>query len=242
MSYHKFSFPATLFGLALLGGIFVAPASATCRTVKNETLQSAHDNVSQLNLINSWINNTQLIASGRGRGGTSGGSSRDSNPGLTSPTSRPTSGPTSGPTANYIFTNKNKKTVQIDVQGNKIIARGDFDGQVKFRIEEDALYVDLIHAGQRGSGIGTALMYAVAKEAMKNNKDIKVELAAPDAREFYKKMGFELDPDQVKMWVDRTGESEEAVRQKYGHFINMYGNRNTVLDKTYNLVSEKWNG
>lgn len=64
MSHHQFRLPAALFKLALLAVTFAAPASAVCGTVKNENLQSA-DDVTELNLLNNWINNTQLIASGR---------------------------------------------------------------------------------------------------------------------------------------------------------------------------------
>lgn len=93
MSHHKICLSAAVFKLALLAGTFVAPVSAICGTVKNENLQSAHE-VTEINLLNNWTNNTQLIA---GSGGRRDGDSEQKPEGSNSGVSGATSGPTSGP-------------------------------------------------------------------------------------------------------------------------------------------------
>lgn len=100
MSQHKFRLSAAIFNLALLAGTFAAPVSAVYGTVKDDNLQSAHE-VTEINLLNNWTNNTQLIASsGRRRdGGTSEQNSGGSNSGVSGPTSGATSGATSGPSS-----------------------------------------------------------------------------------------------------------------------------------------------
>lgn len=132
-------------------------------------------------------------------------------------------------------------TYNVQINGNLIIANHDQKnhGSLKFSMEDG--FVNLLQIEshpEKGSGLGSLMIYLLASTISVDV--IKIPMATPDERGFYNHMGFSPDPQEVKKWSDVEKITEEEAVSKYGHLINLVGNRENVKAKAKQSFDKRW--